>query len=173
MSKNLLFALVIIAIGGGIYFFSGGGAEKAPSPEKEQSTAEEITPGAISETPQEEVPQKIDPEPGAIYHEIALSPQNDSGQGGAVIFDEQEGELLVTLTFFSYPTEVTQPAHIHEGSCEDLGSIKYPLVSPIGGGSTETTLDMTLADLLAEAPWAVNIHKSTDESGVSVSCGDF
>jgi len=171
MLKSLLFVLAVIFVVGGIYLFGGKEAEETISPEQEQGIAQETTKETVPETPQQEIPQQIAPEPGATYHEIYLYAQNDSGWDGIVHFDEQEGKLLITLVLLSTPEGVTQPAHIHSGSCEDLGSVKYPLIFPVDGGTTQTTLDMTLADLLAEAPWAVNVHKSIAEPDIYVSCG--
>ena len=171
MPKSLLFVLAVILVVGGIYLFGGKEAEETISPEQEQGTIQETAQETVPETPQQEIPLQVAPEPGATYHEIFLYAQNDSDLDGIVHFDEQEGKLLITLVLLSAPEGVTQPAHIHSGLCEDLGNIKYPLTFPMDGGSTQTTLDMTLADLLAEAPWAVNVHKSIAEPDVYVSCG--
>jgi plastocyanin len=77
------------------------------------------------------------------------------------------------------------PAHIHSGSCAQLGDVVAPLkdvAEPEGdhsGASTafpletsETIVDMTLQDIL-DGDHAVNVHKSADEIGVYIACGDI
>lgn len=85
------------------------------------------------------------------------------------------------------------PAHIHDGSCEELGDVAYPL-EDVGGealsgtpGATpasaeeglpgdviaksRTTVDASLDDLLA-GDYAVNVHKSAEEVDVYIACGN-
>lgn len=79
------------------------------------------------------------------------------------------------------------PAHIHAGSCAQLGAIAYPLqdlvltpvATPAAGAATAlpvavsvTTVPVTLSDLLA-APFAINVHQSATEIGHYLACGDL
>ena len=70
------------------------------------------------------------------------------------------------------PQAVAQPAHIHVGTCLDVGAVKYPLTSLVNGMSV-TVLAVTLDQLRAEQPLGLNVHKSTAETSVYVSCGDL
>ena len=79
------------------------------------------------------------------------------------------------------------PAHIHNGSCADLGDVVYPLtdITLIGGaaertgaasaipvdGST-TVVDTPLQDLI-DGDFAINVHKSADEINIYIACGDI
>jgi plastocyanin len=79
------------------------------------------------------------------------------------------------------------PAHIHSGSCADLGDVVYPLtdITPIEGdtdrtgaasaipveGST-TVVDTPLQDLV-DGDFAINVHLSADEIGTYIACGDI
>lgn len=85
------------------------------------------------------------------------------------------------------------PAHIHEGSCEELGDVVYPLEDvsgePVSGteGATpesqaegqpgdviarsRTQVDASLDDILS-GEHAVNVHKSAEEIDVYVACGN-
>ncbi|MBI2024944.1 MAG: hypothetical protein HYT03_02585 [Candidatus Harrisonbacteria bacterium] len=65
-----------------------------------------------------------------------------------------------------------QPVHIHDGSCENLGAIKYPL-NDVANGISATIIDVPLGQIQKELPLAINIHLSNDQLGVSVSCGDI
>ena len=93
------------------------------------------------------------------------------------------------------------PAHIHNGTCDDLGDVVYPLENitdmmgmaspeastpmtmPMGtamaGDSSQdevaistSTIDVSLDDLLAD-DHAVNVHMSPEQSDVHIACGDI
>ena len=67
---------------------------------------------------------------------------------------------------------VSHPAHIHTGSCSVQGGIKWTL-NPVVGGRSETTLDVSLQDLVMAMPLYVNVHKSAEELATAISCGDI
>lgn len=102
---------------------------------------------------------------------ISLSEQNESGESGTATLTEVDGKVIVSLDLNGAPDSV-QPAHIHTGSCDNLGGVQNPLTSPVGGAS-ETTLDVTMDDLLSGLPLAINVHKSPEEAGIYVACGDI
>ena len=72
----------------------------------------------------------------------------------------------------------SHPAHIHAGSCDQLGDVVIPLTNvelPTGdmkGAETahpvtisNTEVDMSLDDLLA-GDYAINVHESAENIGV-------
>lgn len=92
-------------------------------------------------------------------------------------------------------TEDAHPAHIHEGTCDDLDpNPAYPLSSvgaamlidgtPTAGEemvgtdsaipveSSVTTVDVALDDLLAEE-YAINVHESPENAENYIACGDI
>lgn len=105
---------------------------------------------------------------------VDLAAQNNSGeQGTATLTALEKGKTKVVLNLTGDPQDVTQPAHIHSGSCANLGGVLYPLTFPVNGVS-ETTLDVDLTeDILNKLPLAVNVHKSVAEANIYVSCGDI
>lgn len=103
---------------------------------------------------------------------VTLSAQNSSGESGTATLKEEDGKVKVTLDLMGAPAGVMQPAHVHMGSCANLGAVKYPLTFPTDGKSV-TTLDVKWADLKAGLPLAINVHKSPAESTVYVACGDL
>ena len=91
------------------------------------------------------------------------------------------------------PTAVTShPAHIHSGTCADLGDVVFPLtdisLAPTADGATPaaqpmmmhadevltsvTIVDDTLANLLA-GRYAINVHESAENIGNYIACGDI
>jgi hypothetical protein len=77
------------------------------------------------------------------------------------------------------------PAHIHSGSCAELGDVVVGL-EDVGAEAGEqagaetahavktsrTVVDMSLDDLIA-GEHAVNVHLSADEIDVYIACGDI
>ena len=81
----------------------------------------------------------------------------------------------------------SHPAHIHGGTCADLGDVVYPLtdITPIGGGTersgaasaipvegSTTVVDTPLQDLI-DGDFAINVHLSADEIDTYIACGDI
>lgn len=153
MSKNILFIIVgLLIIGGAGYFILNRSlnqpVQQTPSP------TEQATP-----TPPQE-------------YTLTISEQNDSSESGTAILTEENGQVKVVLNLIGAPEGVTQPAHIHLGSCPDVGAVKYALTSPVNG-MAETMLDVTLEQLRSELPLGINVHKSENEAKIYVSCGDL
>lgn len=98
--------------------------------------------------------------------------QNDSNQGGMLTLTEVDGKTRVLLEVDAGPEGVEQPAHIHNGSCADLGTVAYGLNNVVDGKS-ETFLAVSIADLLLELPLAVNVHESTEAINTYTACGDL
>jgi hypothetical protein len=90
---------------------------------------------------------------------------------------------------------VAHPAHIHAGSCPEVGDVVYPLAdlassNAIGGSmaspqaasdavdltgavlsESTTEVEATLDDILA-AEHAINVHASAEDIQTSIACGD-
>jgi hypothetical protein len=104
--------------------------------------------------------------------------------------------IFATLVF-TLPTALAQtpiaegmashPAHIHSGTCAELGDVVLPLENltdpaamgeVVGSGATismvtsRTVVDAPLADILA-AEHAVNVHLSDDDIGTYIACGNI
>lgn len=110
---------------------------------------------------------------------------------------------LVVAALATFPAsaqdDAPHPAHIHDGSCEALGDVVFPLtdVAPAaamgtpaaepepaqdaamaatpgagaGESATSTTVVATSLDELLAAPHAINIHLSAEEIGTYIACG--
>lgn len=102
---------------------------------------------------------------------VTLAEVADSAtkQTGTATITEKNGKVEVMVKVMPVQT-APQPAHIHVGSCPGVGAVAYPLTDLVNGTST-TLLDVTMADLKAKKPLAINIHKSADEVKVYTACG--
>lgn len=103
---------------------------------------------------------------------VNFTEQNDSGEFGTATLKEEDGQVVVTLNLVGAPQNVSQPAHIHNGSCPDVGGVKYPLTNVLNGES-ETTVNVTFDQLEDELPLAINVHQSVENASVYVACGDI
>src|SRR5918998_1127582 len=101
--------------------------------------------------------------------------------------------ILMVLVSMSAPLargqeaeDAPHPAHIHSGTCDNLGDIVVPLsdVTEVTAGEvfgaptavlvkeSETDVALPLGDILS-APHAVNIHESAEAIQNYIACGDI
>jgi hypothetical protein len=110
-------------------------------------------------------------EEGGASVTVDLSEQSGSGQSGTATLQSMDaGTTHVTIELSSPPAD-PQPAHIHTGTCAELGDVVHPL-SNVEGGSSETDVAASLEDLQGAA-FAVNVHMSEADIGTYVACGDI
>jgi hypothetical protein len=113
--------------------------------------------------------------PGIALNQAILQfeAQNDSGiTGGAILTELEGGDTAVTIGVVAVGFAEPMPAHVHEGTCDDLDPTpKYPL-NDVATGASNTVIEVGLDELLA-TPHAVNIHKSAAEADVYVACAEI
>ena len=101
--------------------------------------------------------------------------------------------VLMVLVSMSAPLargqeagDAPHPAHIHSGTCDDLGDIVVPLsdvteqtagenfgaASAVLVKESETDVELPLGDILA-APHAINVHESAEAIQNYIACGDI
>jgi multisubunit Na+/H+ antiporter MnhC subunit len=100
-----------------------------------------------------------------------LNEQSDSGQLGTATFKGEGDQVEVTISLGN-PNATAQPAHIHVGRCPTPGAVVFPLTAVVNGTSV-TTLNTSLENLISQGELALNVHKSEAESSVYVACGDL
>jgi len=103
---------------------------------------------------------------------VNLSSQNASGEKGTATLTPQGDKTQVVIKLAGAPEGVQQPAHIHDGNCATLDpKPRVPLQNVVSGSST-TTLDMKLDDIMSKGG-AINVHKSAADVKTYVACGDL
>jgi hypothetical protein len=107
---------------------------------------------------------------------INLDQQNNSGESGtAVLSALPNGKLNVMINLSGGSITTPQPAHIHVGSCPNVGAVKYPLTD-VANGVSNTNLTITFAQLqamLATQKMAINSHESAAKINSYTSCGNL
>jgi hypothetical protein len=99
---------------------------------------------------------------------LELVEQNGSGQSGtATLTPAEAGSTRIVVDLKSPPAE-PQPAHVHSGTCDDIGDVFAPLDS-LTEGRSESTVMLSL-DELQRGGLIVHAHRSEAEFDVSVAC---
>lgn len=157
MRKTAWTAVIVIVLGALGYFLYSATQSSAPVSQPTEIVA---TPAPTpTPTPVKQIT-------------VDLKAAKNSTQSGTAMLKEENDKVMVSLDLMNAPKGIVQPAHIHTGSCPNVGAVKYPLTSPVNGRS-ETTLDTTFDQLKTMLPLAINVHKSATQSSTYVSCGDL
>ena len=150
MSKRLRLALLLVLGVLALGIAACGGEDEEPAGEPAATAAEEEGEGeAVT---------------------VELAEQNDSGESGTATLTPDGEQTTVTIELTGAPS-TPQPAHIHSGSCAELGDVVHPL-DDVTDGMSETTVAAPLADL-QEGEFAINVHESADAIQNYVACGDI
>src|SRR5699024_9707493 len=85
---------------------------------------------------------------------VDLEEIEDSGFSGTAELTSDDGQTTVSIELSGGDDDTPHPAHIHDGTCENLGDVAYPL-EDIENGESETTVDVAL-DELTSGEYAIN-----------------
>ena len=121
-------------------------------------------------------------------HLVSLGFGRSRRLGGVVAFAALA--LLAPVSLAQTPVADTaaeaHPAHIHSGTCDQLGDVVYPLADVVtqtgeemgaAGGhpvkvSEVNRVDVPLQEIL-DGGHAINVHLSAEEIGTYIACGDI
>ncbi len=115
--------------------------------------------------------------PGAVtnaQHEsiVIIDALGDSGiAGDATLIDNGDGTTTVDILLSG--TSSSHSVSIHTGDCDQWGDASYPLADLDADGGSVSHVDVSLDALLAQAPLAVVVQQSMDETGPAVACGEI
>ncbi len=105
---------------------------------------------------------------GADELMLELAAQNGSEQEGTATFTPLGVGRTRIVMELTNPPDVSQPAHVHSGSCDDLGDPVFALTN-VEEGRSETEAPVSLEQLV-EDEVVIHAHKSEAEYDVSVAC---
>ncbi len=108
--------------------------------------------------------------PGSlVYRAVA---QNGSHENGTVALKPRGANTNVEIHLLNAPKGVSQPAHIHMGTCKSLDPApKYPL-EPVLDGTSDGVVHVSIA-MLHKTAMAVNVHASAANLKTYVACADL
>jgi hypothetical protein len=112
-----------------------------------------------------------DEEAGSDETTVELAAVGDSGQTGSATLST-DGDMTTVVLDVGDPVSSSQPAHIHEGTCDDLNPAPAYGLTNVEDGSSETTVDAPLDELI-DGDYAINLHMSADDLETYTSCGDI
>ena len=102
---------------------------------------------------------------------VPLNEVSGSGQSGYAKLVANGDQIDVSLSL-GVGSMRSEKAHIHAGSCADLGGVEHPLADFAGGsGSSETTVATSLSSL-GSGDFAINAHEAGNP-GNYTACGDL
>ncbi len=112
----------------------------------------------------------VSQEPSTIN--IPMHALNGSGEDGMATVTQGTGGINVVVNL-SDASDVSQPTHIHIGTCGAINkSPEYALRDTVGGKGDSFVAGVNLSDLL-KGHYAINVHKSGTDLGTYVSCGNI
>lgn len=102
---------------------------------------------------------------------VTIGPGRDAatGTGTAILTDLGGGRTRVELQVAA--TNPNMIAHIHADVCPGVGAVVFPLTNVENGRST-TEINASLSEVLTRGR-AINLHRSPQEAGVYVGCGNL
>jgi hypothetical protein len=111
----------------------------------------------------------------AVHLILSVTPSpSQAAAGSARLSLDGSNKLTVQVTLSGLVPNSTHMAHIHSGSCEAQGKVKYPL-NPIvadadGNGTSTTTVDQVTS--IPGGGWYVNVHLGGTTKDLSTQTGD-
>ena len=103
---------------------------------------------------------------------VQLDALNDSGETGTATLIPEGNQTKVIINLLNTPTGVAQPAHIHEGRCDNLNKAPKWSLEAVTDGRSITMVPVSIDEITKNAT-AINIHKSAAEVQVYVACGNI
>jgi Cu/Zn superoxide dismutase len=102
---------------------------------------------------------------------VELAEFDGSGQSGTATLSADGDQTRVVISIDS-PISDSQPAHIHEGTCDNLTAEPAYGLPNVANGTSESTVDVTL-DSLTGGAYAINLHMSDKDLATYTSCGNI
>jgi len=143
----------------------------APMPTPMPAAAPTPTPMPAAAPTPAPMPTPRAPSGGATGNSITvtLGPGRDGSQPGTAMLMAMGNQTEVNISITPGAAGVPQPVHIHQGTCDNLGAVVYPLTNIVDGKSM-TLVNASLSSL-ETCNFAINAHMSQAGINTYVSCG--
>lgn len=98
---------------------------------------------------------------------VVLKSGDNPSEYGIAVFGKSENKTKVSIKMINFSNGIPQNASIYKGTCDNLEETKHGLAN-VANGSSESTLDITVDELINEFPLALVIGNA-----VTLSCTDI
>lgn len=107
--------------------------------------------------------------------QVTINPDNNSGQSGFATITDNGNKTVTVVIETSVPDfDMPQNAHIHPGTCGEVGVAAGALgqLKSLGNGRWGSTSDAVMFDFdkLKTGDWVLNVHDARD-TAIYVACG--
>lgn len=103
--------------------------------------------------------------------ELELSETASSGQSGTAALIAKGKQTLVIIGVDGDSVSESQPAHIHEGTCDRLSPEPAFKLQNVADDRSATTIDVPL-DSLTSGTHAIDLHVSGEDLDTQTTCGN-
>jgi hypothetical protein len=103
---------------------------------------------------------------------VTLGETAGSGQTGTATLTAEGDQTRVVIEVDGDPVSDSQPAHIHEGTCDALTPEPAFGLPNVADGRSEATVDVSL-ESLTSSDYAINLHMSDEDLATYTSCGNI
>jgi len=83
------------------------------------------------------------------------------------------GGVWVKISVYNEPKGASEPAHIHQGTCQKGNPVPWKPLNNVVNGTSITTVKGVTVDQLKDANYFLNVHKSAKDLKTYVSCGNM
>lgn len=104
--------------------------------------------------------------------ELELSETASSNQSGTAALITKGKQTLVILKVDGDSVSESQPAHIHEGTCNQLSPEPAFKLQNVADDRSATTVDVPL-DSLTSGTYAIDLHASDEDVETHTTCGNI
>lgn len=129
---------------------------------------------AVMESPAAASPSPTPSPPGLVFHLAGIK----TSAAGTITLTQANGSLTLELRITGLAADSSHISHLHAGSCESPGGIKFALNQVVADGlgfaDTKTTVQASFPP--ASGHWYVVVHAGPDMQGANAMyllCGNL
>ncbi|GAC1654424.1 MAG: hypothetical protein NVS9B12_04980 [Vulcanimicrobiaceae bacterium] len=104
---------------------------------------------------------------------INMGELNKSEQNGTAVVKGAPGGVWVKIAVFHEPKGASEPAHIHQGTCQKGNPSPWKPLNNVVNGTSITVVKGVTVDQLKDGHYFLNVHKSATDLKTYVSCGNL
>jgi plastocyanin len=104
---------------------------------------------------------------------VSIHEVNGSGINGPAVLQNLDGSASVEINISGTAVEpAARAAHIHKGTCKDIGEIAYEL-QPVTNGISQTVLEAPFLQITENLPLLIAVHEGASLPSPIAACGDI